>query len=126
MVSGNRPLPRIWNSDCKIMEDLFDIQVIFICHEIYTYQLCSFVLYKNQRRHPRIAQRKAGIKDWHLMLIVSGLILVDVTILTLYTVLEGLVAKFTVGREPNRERPRAAIGVCLLLRLANNYYIRTN
>ena len=68
----------------------------------------------NTCRHPRKAQRKAGIKDWHLMLIVFGLILIDVTILTIYTALEGFSAQFSAGREPNREKPRAVVGVSIL------------
>ena len=62
-------------------------------------------------RHPRKAQRKAGIKDWYLMLIVFGLILVDITILTIYTALKGFSAYFNAGKEPNREEPRAIVGV---------------
>lgn len=62
-------------------------------------------------RYPRIAQRRTGIKDWHLMLIVLGLVLVDVVIASSYTALEGFIAGFNVGREPHREKPRDAIGV---------------
>ena len=56
-------------------------------------------------------QRKAGIKDWHLMVFVLCLLLVDVVMLTVYTFLEGLVAQFNVGRESNKENPRDVVGV---------------
>ena len=65
-------------------------------------------------RHPRKAQRKVGITDWHLMVIIFGLIVIDVTILTIYTALEGFIAKFSAGREPNREKPSAIVGVSKL------------
>ena len=45
------------------------------------------------------------------MLIVFGLILIDITILTVYTALEGFSAQFSAGKEPNREKTRAVVGV---------------
>ena len=63
-------------------------------------------------KHKSVTQKgKVGIKDWHLMVIVFSLIPIDVTILTIYTALEGFSAKFSAGREPNREKPRAIVGV---------------
>ena len=62
-------------------------------------------------RHPRIAQRKSGIKDWHLVVFVLCLLLVDVVMLTAYTFLEGFVAHFNVGMESNKENPSDIVGV---------------
>ena len=45
------------------------------------------------------------------MLIVFGLILIDVTILIIYTGLEGFVARFNAGKERNKEKLRAVVGV---------------
>ena len=47
------------------------------------------------------------------MLIVLVLILIDVTMLIIYTALEGFSAHFNTGKEPNRENPRAFVGVSL-------------
>ena len=45
------------------------------------------------------------------MLVIFGLVLIDVTVLTIYTVLEGAITHFSVGTESNKERQRAAYGV---------------
>ena len=62
-------------------------------------------------RDPKSAKRIKGIKDWHLMLIVIGLVIFNVTTLIAYTVLEGVIAEFSPGLEPHRERPKAIHGV---------------
>ena len=56
-------------------------------------------------------KKKNGIQDWHLMVFVSILILVDVIILTFYTLLEGVVDKFGVLRVPSKENLSSATGV---------------
>jgi hypothetical protein len=60
------------------------------------------------------------------MLLVFGLILIDVTILTIYTALESFSAQFSAGREPNKEKPRAVVGVSRLLIKAEHACIRSN
>lgn len=45
------------------------------------------------------------------MLIVFGITLVDVFILTIYTVVESVMTHFSAGTELNQERPRAVYGV---------------
>ena len=62
-------------------------------------------------RDPKSAKRIKGIKDWHLMLIVVGLVIFNIITLIVYTVLEGVIAEFSPGREPNKERPKAIQGV---------------
>ena len=53
------------------------------------------------------------------MLIVFGLVLVDVTILIIYTVLEGVITRFSAGSEPNEERERAVHGVKYIFNLSD-------
>ena len=48
------------------------------------------------------------------MLIVIDLVIFNVTTLIVYTVLEGVIAEFSPGLEPNRERPKATHGVKLV------------
>ena len=45
------------------------------------------------------------------MLIVIGLVVFNVTTLIVYTVLEGVIAGFSPGLEPDKERPKAIQGV---------------
>ena len=45
------------------------------------------------------------------MVFVFGLVLVDVTILVIYTVLEGVIAHFEAGAEKNKEKPIVVEGV---------------
>ena len=47
------------------------------------------------------------------MMFVSAMVLVDVIILSSYTLLEGVVDNFGVLRVPNREKPSAVSGVRL-------------
>lgn len=47
------------------------------------------------------------------MLIVVGLVIFNITTLIVYTVLEGVIAEFIPGREPNRERQSTIHGVKL-------------
>ena len=54
-----------------------------------------------------------GIKDWHLMLIVFGFVLVDVVLLVTYIALEGFITHFSVGTERNEERPSGVHGVSI-------------
>ena len=62
-------------------------------------------------RKPQGAKAKYGIQDWHLMIFVSILILVDVIFLVLYTLLEGLVDNFGVVLVPNKEKLSSISGV---------------
>ena len=61
-------------------------------------------------RKPEKAKRNA-IKDWHLMVFVSIMILIDVIILTFHTLLKGLLDNFGVVRVPNKEKPSSVSGV---------------
>ena len=45
------------------------------------------------------------------MVFVFGLVLVDVTILIIYTTLEGLIVQFRTGTDVNKEKPMAIEGV---------------
>ena len=51
------------------------------------------------------------IKDWQLALGVLTLVLVDLTILLVYTVVEGVQGNLTVDRIPNKEKPMSVDGV---------------
>ena len=51
------------------------------------------------------------IKDWHLALGVLTLVLVDITILLVYTTVEGVRGNLTAIRVSNRENPRGVQGV---------------
>lgn len=62
-------------------------------------------------RKPQAATTMNGIQDWHLMVMVSILILVDVIALTFYTLLEGLVDNFGVLRVPSKENLSSVSGV---------------
>lgn len=72
--------------------------------------LCHYVHRKFYRK-PQAAKTKHGIQDWHLMIFVSVLVLVDVIFLILYTLLEGLADNFGVLRVPNKENPSSTSGV---------------
>lgn len=60
-----------------------------------------------------------GIKDWHLVLIVFGLVLIDVIVLSIYIALEGAITHFSAGVEPNEERKKGVHGVSWLTYLFN-------
>ena len=64
-------------------------------------------------RKPEKAKRN-GIKDWHLMVFVSIMVLIDVIILVFYTLLEALLDNFGILRVPNKENPSAVNGVRML------------
>ena len=65
----------------------------------------------NNYRKPQAATTKHGIQDWHLMIFVSILVLVDVIFLTFYALLEGLLDKFGVLRVPSKENLSSVTGV---------------
>ena len=62
-------------------------------------------------RKPQAAKTKNGIQDWHLMVFVAILILVDVISLTFYTLLEGVVDHFGVLQVPSKENLSSVTGV---------------
>ena len=51
------------------------------------------------------------IKDWQLALGVLTLVLADLTILLVYTVVEGIQGNLTVDLIPNKEKPMSVDGV---------------
>ena len=52
-----------------------------------------------------------ALKDWQLALGVLTLVLVDLTILLVYTTVEGLRGNLTAIQVPSRENPRVVEGV---------------
>ena len=52
-----------------------------------------------------------ALKDWQLALGVLTLVLIDLTILLVYTIMEGVHGNLTAIRVPNRENPRVVVGV---------------
>ena len=67
------------------------------------------LLFKLRFQNP--GARKKSIHDWHLILFIIALVLVDVTILAIYTTLQAVITDFTVGLQPNKEKPSAIEGV---------------
>ena len=82
------------------------LNILRVQRDLAVYYVCDYVL-----RKPQTAKTKNGIHDWHLMVFVSVLVLVDVIILTFYTLLEGLVDNFGVLRVPSKENPSSVTGV---------------
>lgn len=62
-------------------------------------------------RNPQATKRKSGIQDWHLILFVFSLLLMNATIMVLHVLLEGFVANFNVAEIPNKEIPSTIEGV---------------
>ena len=52
-----------------------------------------------------------ALNDWHLALGVMILVLVDLTILKIYTLVERFQGNLSAIRVPNRENPRDELGV---------------
>ncbi len=51
------------------------------------------------------------IHDWHLALVVLVLVLIDLVILTIYMMVEGLRGNLEAERIPDRENPMEEVGV---------------
>lgn len=66
--------------------------------------------------------RKKVIHDLHLIVFVIGLVMIDVVILTTFTILEGIITKFTAGIEQNKEKSIAFEGV---MEIKTEYLIYT-
>ena len=64
--------------------------------------------------NPKTVKNKRGIRDEHLILIVLSLTLVDIIILTTYTIVEGAIVHFSAGVASNKEKPSDIHGVCSL------------
>ena len=58
-----------------------------------------------------MARRKHGVKDWHLILFVIILVLVNAAIMCVHILLEGLVAHFSIMTSLNKEMPFRVQGV---------------
>ena len=81
--------------------------MISVCKNIFTMkkkQICSYCIF-----YSCICLQ--ALKDWQLALGVLTLVLVDLTILLVYTIMEGLRGNLTAKRVPNRENPRVIEGV---------------
>ena len=61
--------------------------------------------------NPKTIKNKKGIKDYHLMLIVLSLTLIDIIVLVTYTIAEGALTHFSAGVASNREKPSGVHGV---------------
>ena len=68
-------------------------------------------MYCHILRKPQAAKLKNCIQDWHLVIFVSVLVLMDVIFLTFHTLLEGLVDNFSVLQVPNKENFSSMSGV---------------
>ena len=55
-------------------------------------------------RNPQIIKRKSGIRDWHLAIFVLALLTLNVFILFIHIILEGVIAKFEVLEVPSKEK----------------------
>ena len=76
-----------------------------------TINLCS---------NPKTVKKKKGIKDHHLLLIVLSLTLIDIIILTPYTIVEGVLTHFSAGVASNKEMPSAVHGVKIKYQINRN------
>ena len=65
-------------------------------------------------RNPQLKRRKYAVSDKHLIVFVVILLIVDLLFLILYTMLEGLVARFGAGVVPSKEKPVSIDGVSLV------------
>ena len=72
--------------------------------------MCDSITYF-KLRFQNSGARKKSIHDWHLILFITGLVLVDVTILTIYTTLQAVITDFTPGLQTNKEKTTATEGV---------------
>ena len=63
------------------------------------------------RRSPQPSKKKSGIQDWHLMLFVLVLILIDVAFMCLHIILEGAIGNFNVAMARDEENPFTVEGV---------------
>lgn len=64
-------------------------------------------------RKPQNTKAKPYLQDSYLVLIVLGLVIVDIVILVIYVIVEGLMTHFSAGKQPNEEKLRATHGVNL-------------
>ena len=106
MVDLYRLLLWIWDCYGKTLEGVPHIQVCYL----HAHDIVHIEIYDNCRK-PQGAKAKHGIQDWHLMIFVSVLVLLDVIFLILYTLLEGLVDNFGVVQVPNKEKLSSISGV---------------
>ena len=94
------------------MENLHNFQVILLKDISLDYGstgtcICKCLICSN----PKTIKNKKGIKDYHLMLIVLSLTLVDIIILVTYTIAEGALTHFSAGVVINKERRSSVHGV---------------
>ena len=61
-------------------------------------------------RKPQTSKKKY-IQDWHLVVFVSVMVLIDILFLSLFTILEGVLDRFGLLRVPNRENLSTVSGV---------------
>ena len=111
LAGGNRTFSWIWNYDCETMENLLNFQV---CLREPNIIIIMSMLITLHSRGPRRMKECIGLKDWHLVLIVFTLILVDVILLLIYTTLEGFLSHFQAGIMPNEENPSGIYGVSIV------------
>ena len=69
----------------------------------------TFLLHKYSCRNPY--KKKSAIQDWHLILLVFTLLLINVAVLCLHVLLEGVINKFNLTTVPNKERSFRIEGV---------------
>lgn len=69
----------------------------------------------NTFRNPQATKRKIGLLDWHLIVFVFSLIVMNISIMILHILLEYFVASFNVVKIPSMEKPSAIRGVSLTI-----------
>ena len=62
-------------------------------------------------RNPQAMKRKSAIQDWHLLLVVFSLLVMNAGVMCLHILLEGVVANFNVAQTPGKEIKSAIRGV---------------
>ena len=62
-------------------------------------------------RNPQATKRKIGIQDWHLLLVILSLLIINAGLMCLHILLEGIVANFNVAKIPGKEMKSTIRGV---------------
>ena len=94
--------------------------LFFLCTIMY--RIGSPMIFSHRNPY----KKKSGIQDWHLILIVAALLLINIAFLCLHILLEGVINKFTLTTVLNKERAFRIEGVsgiaCISALLGHQYF----
>ena len=89
------------------VEGLLYIQVP--CH--YLYIPPNLHESHSSYRNPQATKRKNAIQDWHLLLVILSLLVMNAGVMCLHILLEGVVANFNAAQTPDKEIKSTIRGV---------------